>query len=88
MRVLILIIFLVSSVFSSEIKVGISAAFTGPAQKLGTNIKDGILTYFNKNNQSNNNHKYKLISYDDGYEPNLAGKNMRKLIEKDKVLAI
>ncbi len=89
MRALILIIFFLSSVFSSEIKVGISAAFTGPAEELGTNIKDGILTYFNKNNQSNNyKHKFKLIAYDDGYEPSAAAKNMRKLIEEDNVLAV
>lgn len=88
MRVLILIIFLISIVSSTEIKVGISAAFSGPAEKLGTNIKNGILTYFNKNNQSSSKYKFKLISYDDGYEPNLAAKNMRKLIEEDKVLAV
>ncbi len=88
MRVLVLIIFFITTIFSSEIKVGISAAFTGPAEKLGTNVKDGILTYFNKNNQSDNQHKYKLIAYDDGYEPNAAAINMRKLIEEDNVLAI
>jgi len=88
MRIFAFIIFFVSIVFSSEIKVGISAAFSGPAGKLGTNIKNGILTYFNKNNQSNTNYKYNLIAYDDGYEPKLAALNMRKLIEEDNVLAI
>lgn len=88
MRVLILIIFSISLAFSTEIKVGISAAFSGPAEKLGTNVQNGILTYFYKNNQANSKHKFKLISYDDGYEPGLAAKNMRKLIDEDKVLAV
>ncbi|WP_072681553.1 ABC transporter substrate-binding protein [Arcobacter sp. LA11] len=88
MRILVLIIFSISTIFSSEIKVGISAAFSGPAEKLGTNVRDGILTYFNKNNKSNTKHKFKLIAYDDGYEPKAAAKNMRKLIEEDKVLAV
>jgi len=88
MRVFILITFVITSIFSLEVKVGISAAFTGPAKKLGTNVKDGILTYFNKINQSNTKHKFKLIAYDDGYEPNASAINMRKLITEDKVLAV
>lgn len=88
MRCLILIFFLSLWGFSAEVRVGMSAAFTGPAKELGQNIRDGITLYFKKNNQENKKYKFKLIYYDDAYEPNLAAKNVRKLIDDDKVLAL
>jgi len=88
MRAFILIFFSLTFLLSSELKIGMSASFSGPAQKLGLNMRDGMQAYFTKNNKLKNNHKYKLISYDDGYEPNRAAQNMRKLIEEDKVLAV
>ncbi|MCJ8347793.1 hypothetical protein MJH12_19835, partial [bacterium] len=35
---------------AKTIKIGMSAAFTGPAQALGNGVKEGIKTYFAKTN--------------------------------------
>jgi branched-chain amino acid transport system substrate-binding protein len=62
----------------------------GPAMALGSGIKAGSSIYFNKVNLSGGIHgrKIKLISYDDGYEPEKAAANTKKLIEEDKVFAL
>jgi len=73
-----------------EILVGMSNALTGPAAALGTGMKAGAQTYFNKVNASGGVHgrKIKLISYDDGYEPKNTVENTNKLIVTDKVFAL
>jgi len=84
----ILIFFLLTSYsFSKEIKIGMSADFSGQISYLGNNMRIGILTYLNKINKTSK-YKYKLISYDDKYNPLQASLNVRKLIEKDKVIAL
>lgn len=74
----------------SPIKIGITTALTGPAQELGSEVKEGIELYFNKINESGgvNGRKVELIALDDKYEPALAAPNMRKLIDDHKVLAV
>jgi ABC-type branched-subunit amino acid transport system substrate-binding protein len=73
-----------------EILIGMSNALGGPASALGIGMKTGGSVYFNKVNAAGgvNGRKIKLISYDDGYEPERAVANTRKLIEEDKVFAL
>ena len=77
-------------VTSDTILIGQSAALSGPAQELGKEMKSGAEAYFDVVNKSGgiNGRKIKLISVDDGYEPDKAAANTRKLITEDKVLAL
>jgi len=72
------------------ILIGQSAALSGPAEQLGKEMKAGAEAYFNVVNKSGgvNGRKIKLISVDDGYEPDKAAANTKKLIEEEKVLAL
>lgn len=80
----------VSAASADEIKVGLSGALTGPAQALGQGMKTGIEAYFARVNAAGgvNGQTLRLIALDDGYEPQKAGANVRKLIDEDKVFAI
>ena len=75
---------------AKTIKIGMSAAFTGPAQALGNGVKEGIKTYFAKTNANGgvNGNTLKLVAFDDGYEPKKCAPNMRKLITQEKVFAV
>ena len=77
-------------VSDKEILIGMSNALNGPAMALGNGIKTGSSIYFNKVNLLGGIHgrRIKLISYDDGYEPEKAVSNTKKLIEDDKVFAL
>ncbi len=74
----------------NPIKVGMTGAFTGPTAQLGLEVKQGIEIYFAKVNAGGgiDGRRLELIALDDRYEPNLAGPNMRQLIDKDGVLAM
>jgi ABC-type branched-subunit amino acid transport system substrate-binding protein len=89
---ILIICFFISDAFSNEknIKVGMSTALSGPAKGLGTHVKLGVEAYFNQINSLGGikGRRIQLISLDDGYEPERAGKNMRQLIKKEKVLAV
>ncbi|MBC8210456.1 MAG: ABC transporter substrate-binding protein [Gammaproteobacteria bacterium] len=67
-----------------------TTALEGPAKGLGANIKLGIDTYLNHINRQGgvNGKQLELIALDDGYEPERAGTNMRKLIDEEKVVAV
>lgn len=71
------------------IKIGTSTVLAGPSKDLGINITKGIELYFAKVNAEGgiDGHPLELIKKDDQYEPIIAGKNMRKLINEDHVLA-
>ncbi len=75
---------------STTILIGQSAAQTGPAQELGKEMKAGAEAYFDAINKAGgiNGRKIKLISLDDGYEPDKAVANTKKLIDEEKVLAL
>ncbi|MEP7156602.1 MAG: ABC transporter substrate-binding protein [Betaproteobacteria bacterium] len=75
---------------ADTILIGQSAALSGPAQELGKEMKAGAEAYFNEINKGGgiNGRKIKLVSLDDGYEPDKAAANTRKLISEDKVLAL
>jgi branched-chain amino acid transport system substrate-binding protein len=67
----------------TTILIGESAAFTGPASELGTEMRAGALAYFQAINAAGgvNGRKIELRSLDDGYEPDRAAANTRKLID-------
>ena len=77
-------------VTADTILIGQSAALSGPAEQLGKEMKAGAEAYFDVVNKSGgiNGRKIKLVSLDDGYEPEKAAANTRKLIEEEKVLAL
>ena len=73
-----------------QILFGQSAAFSGPAQDLGANIKLGILTAFQEANLRGGVHgrQLELVSLDDAYEPEAAVTNTLHLIEAEGVFAL
>ncbi|MDD1779987.1 ABC transporter substrate-binding protein [Enterovibrio sp. ZSDZ35] len=77
-------------VTDKTITLGMSNALSGPASGLGNGVKAGTLAYFEKINQQGGVHgrKIKVISLDDGYEPDRAAKNAKRLIYTDKVFAL
>ncbi len=86
---IIIFLFFCSTAFAedgikqNEINLGQSCALSGPAKALGTGMRAGLNAYFLKINSEGgiNGRKINLISKDDGYEPELAIKNTRELIE-------
>jgi branched-chain amino acid transport system substrate-binding protein len=74
---------------SSSIKLGGSYPFSGPASAYGT-IAKGAQAYFKFVNDQGgvNGRKIELVTYDDGYEPQRALTNAKKLVEQDKVFAL
>ena len=77
-------------VFADRIVFGQSAAFSGPAQELGTNVHQGIVTAFLEVNETGgvNGRRLELITRDDQYEPALAIEHTRALIEEENVFAL
>jgi branched-chain amino acid transport system substrate-binding protein len=77
-------------VFDDRIVFGQSAAFDGPAAALGLGMREGILAAFNEANAGGgvNGHKLELVSYDDGYEPEKAIANTKRLIGENTVFAL
>jgi len=77
-------------VTDNTIVLGQSAAFSGPAAKLGESMREGGLAYFEEVNRQGGVHgrKIELISLDDGYEPDRAIANTQKLIGEHKVFAL
>src|SRR6185295_12498129 len=80
----------VRGVSATEIRFGISAAFSGPARELGRQMKLGIETAFNVTNANGGVHgrQLRLVAADDGYEPGRTSEAMRQLYEKDQVFGI
>ena len=77
-------------VFDHQILFGQSAAFSGPAQDLGKNLRLGIEAAFEEVNRRGGVHGRRLVlrSLDDGYEPEAAITNTRRLIAEDGVFAL
>jgi branched-chain amino acid transport system substrate-binding protein len=76
-------------VTDTEIKLGNTQAYSGPASSYGT-ISKAIAAYFDKLNAEGgiNGRKINFISYDDGYQPPKTVEQTRKLVESDEVLAV
>ena len=70
-------------VSAKRIVIGQSAAFRGPASELGIEMRSGAEAYFEHVNKQGGVHgrRIELISMDDGYEPDRAAANTRKLIQ-------
>ena len=77
-------------VFDDRILFGQSAAFEGPAAALGLGMREGILASFNEANVTGgvNGRRLELVSYDDGYEPEKAIANTKRLIDENGVFAV
>jgi branched-chain amino acid transport system substrate-binding protein len=76
----------VVGVTATEIKVGNTNPYSGPASAYGT-IGKAIGAYFKKVNDEGgvNGRKINYISYDDGYAPPKTVEMVRKLVEQDQV---
>ncbi|HEV2955742.1 MAG TPA: ABC transporter substrate-binding protein [Xanthobacteraceae bacterium] len=77
-------------VSADSITFGQAAVLDGPASALGQGMRAGIRAAFEEVNARSGVHgrKLKLISRDDGYEPDRAIAETKKLIEEDKVFAL
>jgi branched-chain amino acid transport system substrate-binding protein len=73
-------------VSNSEIKIGNTNPYSGPASSYGT-IGKSIGACWNKINDDGgvNGRKINWISYDDGYSPPKTKEQIRKLVERDEV---
>ena len=79
-----------AGVTPDRILFGQSAAFSGPAQELGINMRLGIEAAFAEANRAGGVHgrQLSLVSLDDTYEPELAATNTRELIQDEGVFAL
>jgi branched-chain amino acid transport system substrate-binding protein len=75
---------------SDTILFGQAAVLEGPSSALGQGMRQGILAAFAEVNARGGVHgrKLKLISRDDGYDPDRSAAQTIKLIEEDKVFAL
>ena len=73
-----------------EITIGQFAALTGPASQLGLRMQAGIKAQFDAVNQAGgiNGRQLKLVSRDDGYEPDKAAQAVKALLNDDQVFAL
>jgi ABC-type branched-subunit amino acid transport system substrate-binding protein len=73
-----------------RIVLGQSAAFSGPAAYLGTQMNRGAKVYFDALNAAGgvNGHTVELRTLDDGYEPERCKANTERFIDKDNVFAL
>ena len=80
----------VPGVSDDRILFGQSAAFSGPAQELGTNMRHGIRAAFAEVNERGGVHgrRLELASLDDAYEPEAAIVNSQALIYDQEVFAL
>lgn len=69
---------------SSEIVIGSCAALDGPSRGLGTQTVSGAFSYINMINAQGgvNGRKIKLVSYDDGYDPEKAESCFNRLVKE------
>ena len=77
-------------VTADTITFGQAAVLEGPASALGLGMQQGLNAAFDEINAKGGVHgrKLKLISVNDGYEPDRAIAATKKLIEEDKVFAL
>jgi serine/threonine protein kinase len=77
-------------VTASEITLGMSAPFSGPAKELGRGMQIGIETYLKHLNATAggiHGRKLKLLALDDGYEPQRCVATMKDMINQHPVFA-
>jgi len=83
-------VFAEQGVTNTQVLIGMSTVLTGPAAFLGTSFQTGSEAMLKSINDAGgvNGRMFKLIVYDDGYEPARAIPNVTKLIKEDKVFCI
>jgi branched-chain amino acid transport system substrate-binding protein len=77
-------------VTDTEIRIGMSAVFSGPSRELGQNMKLGVETSFQAENDKGGVHGRKLVltALDDGYEAERAAQTMQDLLIEREMFAI
>jgi branched-chain amino acid transport system substrate-binding protein len=78
-----------SGVTASEIRIGNTMPYSGPASAYGT-IGKAIAAMFHMANDRGGvaGRKVNFISYDDGYSPPKTVEQTRRLVEEDRVAAL
>ena len=74
-----------------EIRIGMSAAFSGSAKELGRSMQMGVEAYFKKVNEQGGvaGRRITLLAMDDGYEPEKASANLEAFVDpSDGVFAM
>ncbi|MDQ7782583.1 MAG: ABC transporter substrate-binding protein [Desulfomonilaceae bacterium] len=73
-----------------EIRVGMSAAFTGPTRGLGIELYRGSMAYLTHVNENGGvfGRRIEIVAYDDGYNPIPTIRNTIRLVEDDDVLML
>ena len=77
-------------VTATDITLGLSAPFSGPAKELGRGMQVGIETYLRHVNDSAgglHGRKLKLLALDDGYDPKRCAETMKDMLERRPVFA-
>jgi len=79
-----------SQLQAKEIRIGMSAAFSGASRGLGIELYRGAMAYFDHINKMGgvNGHTIRLLAYDDGYDPIPAIENTIRFIEQDDVFCL
>lgn len=82
--------FAAEGVTETEVKIGMAAAFEGPAKGLGLGMKTGAEAYLMAVNETGGVHgrKITLLSIDDSYEPQKTIEATLKLVDEEKVFAL
>lgn len=77
-------------VTDKEIVVGQACALKGQAAGLGTGMQTGLQVWFDKQNAAGgvNGRTIRLVSVNDGYEPERSVQAVKMLIEQEKVFAV
>ena len=75
---------------ADKVVFGQSACFSGPNRQLGIHYRAGILAAFGERNAMGgvNGRSLELLSLDDGYEPDRAAANAKRIASKNDVLAV
>ncbi|MEW6350171.1 MAG: ABC transporter substrate-binding protein [Thermodesulfobacteriota bacterium] len=75
---------------SQEIRIGMSAAFTGPTRGLGIELYRGSMAYLSHINEAGGvfGKRIEVVAYDDGYNPMPTIHNTIRLVEEDDVLLL
>lgn len=79
-----------TGVSDHEVVIGQSAPLSGPAAQLGQQMKQGAEAYFKLVNFQGgvNGRKIRLVTLDDGYEPERAVANTKALLDNEHVFAL
>ncbi len=77
-------------VTDQEVVIGQFAPFSGPAEQLGKRLHAGIQAYIQSVNDQGGvyGRRVRLVTRDDGYEPDRAAAAAKGLIEQDNVFAL